>query len=149
MTIQFGWGWRIALLYIGFVIMMLVLVISSSKQKFDLVSEDYYKDEIAYQQVLDGSKNQAALSSALLFGANDKTITITFPLEFAGKDIEGTINFYSAVDKRWDRTFNIRPVANTMAIDRRLLRHTNYLVKLTYSVSGKNYYMEQDINLAN
>ena len=148
MTIQFSWGWRIALLYVSFVIMMLVLVISSSRQKFDLVSADYYKDEIAYQTVVDASQNQAALSGSLAIRASDKVIAIDFPAEFSGKNIQGTINFYSAVDKDLDRNFAINAAHNSMEIARGSLCKTNYKMKLSYSVNGKNYYQESELNLS-
>lgn len=148
MTIQFGWGWRIALLYASFVAMMLTLVISSNKQKFDLVSQDYYKDEIAYQNVLDASKNQASLAGTLVIHGNDRVIAIDFPGEFAGKSILGTIHFYSAVNKEWDRDFPIKTTHNSMGIDRSLLYPTGYTIKLSYSVDGKNYYQENELNLS-
>ena len=148
MTIQFSWGWRIALLYCSFVAMILVLVISSSKQKFDLVSTDYYKDEIAYQNVLDASKNQAGLAGTLVFHANEKAVSIEFPVEFSDKIVKGTVSFYSAVDKEWDREFPVEIKNNTMSVDRSLLRNTNYTMKLSYSVDGKNYYQENELNLS-
>ena len=148
MTLQLGWGWKIAFLYSAFVVMMLWLVISSSRQKFDLVSTDYYKDEIAYQHVLDASKNQAALTGALVIRANEQIVSITFPGEFSGKIIKGTVNFYSAVSKDWDRSVVLNAANNEVSIDRGLLRKTNYTLKLSYSVDGKNYYQENDINLS-
>lgn len=148
MTIQFGWGWRIALLYSAFVAMILVLVISSSKQKFDLVSPDYYKDEIAYQTVVDASENQAALTGSLIIQANKKVITIDFPNEFSEIGIQGDIYFYSAVNKNWDRHLAVKTMGNRMEIDRSLFMKTSYKIKLSYSANGKKYYQENDINLS-
>jgi hypothetical protein len=148
MTIRLGWGWKIALLYTSFVIMMLVLVISSSRQKFDLVSTDYYKDEIAYQGVLDASKNEAGLSGSLVVHANEQTVSIDFPTDFSGKTVKGNVHFYSAVNKEWDKTFDLSVSGNTMSVDRSVLRNTNYIMKLSYSVDGKSYYQESGINLS-
>jgi len=148
MTIQIGWGWRVGLLYLAFVAMMIGLVVLSSRQKFDLVSKEYYKDEIAYQQVIDAGKNQAALTGTLVVKANGQTILIEFPEEFAGSIILGSVQFYSAVDKEWDRRFAINTSKNTMSIDRSLLRHTRYKLKISYSVEGRDYYQENDIDLA-
>ncbi|MBC7552528.1 MAG: FixH family protein [Taibaiella sp.] len=148
MTIKFGWGWKIALLYLSFVIMILVLVISSSKQKFDLVSADYYKEEIAYQGVLDASKNQVALTGVLGIRASDTTVSINFPAEFSDKVITGNVTFYSAVNKEWDRSLKLNSENNVMSIDRSTLRNTSYTMKLSYAVAGKSYYQESNINLS-
>ena len=40
-----NWGKKIAVLYIGFVIMIGFLVYKSTQQNTDLVSDDYYKKE--------------------------------------------------------------------------------------------------------
>lgn len=148
MTIRFGWGWKIGVLYASFVTLILTLVIMSSKQKFDLVSTDYYKDEIAYQGVLDASKNQAGLSGSLVIRANEKAVSITFPADFAGQDISGKVEFYSPVNKEWDRSAPIALKQNTMTIDRSALRRTAYTMKLSYAVGGRQYYQESNINLS-
>lgn len=148
MTIKIGWGWKVGLLYSSFVAMMIVLVIASSRQEFDLVSKDYYKDEISYQQVLDANRNQAGLSGTLTISANDATVKIVFPAEFAGKPISGKIFFYSIVQNDWDKTFPIVATDNAVVIDRTLLQHANYKVKINYTVDDKDYYLENDLNLS-
>lgn len=148
MTIKIGWGWKVGLLYSSFVAMMIVLVIASSRQEFDLVSKDYYKDEISYQQVLDANRNQAGLSGTLTISVNDATVKIVFPAEFAGKPISGKIFFYSIVQNDWDKTFPIVATDNAVVIDRTLLQHANYKVKINYTVDDKDYYLENDLNLS-
>lgn len=136
------------MLYLSFVAMIVTLVVSSSKQKFDLVSQEYYKDEIAYQHVLDASRNQAGLAGTLVVRGDSKAITFEFPAEFTGKSITGTIQFYSAVNKQWDRTFPVSTTDNKMVIDKKALYPTNYKIKLSYAIDGKDYYQENELNLA-
>lgn len=147
MTVKIGWGWKVGLLYSSFVAMMIVLVIASNKQEFDLVSKDYYKDEISYQQVLDANRNQVGLAGTLTISANETTVKIGFPAEFHGKAITGKIYFYSVVQNDWDKTFPILAEENAVIIDRSLLQHTNYKVKINYRVDDKDYYLENDLNL--
>jgi hypothetical protein len=113
---KIGWGWKIAVLYICFAAMIGTLVVASSRQKFDLVSKEYYRDEIAYQKVLDASKNQAALIGNIEIGTKGNTVTVRFPEEFRDKVVEGKIHFYAAVDQRWDREFAISLNSNIMSI---------------------------------
>lgn len=49
-----------------------ILVIGSSRQQIDLVSPDYYKDEIGYQNVIDARKNLAALWTDVAIHANEQ-----------------------------------------------------------------------------
>jgi len=142
-----NWGAKIAILYISFVALIVTLVVSSMHQKFDLVSNDYYNQEIAYQHVIDASKNQAALSAPISLLKHDNDVTITFPPDFKGANITGTIQFYSPVDASLDRKFDIATANNSMAINSKELRKTNYKVKISWLANGKNYYQETALNL--
>ena len=53
MTIS--WGNKIFILYTTFAISMIVLVYKCCQTNYDLVSANYYDEELAYQQLIDGS----------------------------------------------------------------------------------------------
>lgn len=142
-----NWGAKVAILYLSFVALIITLVVSSTHQKFDLVSNDYYKQEIEYQHVIDASKNQAALSAPISLLKTDDNITINFPPDFKDANITGTIQFYSPVDASLDRKFDIATANNSMAINSKELHKTNYKVKISWLANGKNYYQETELNL--
>jgi nitrogen fixation protein FixH len=144
---KIGWGWKIALAYSGFVVLMSGLVYASSKQHFDLVSKNYYDAELAYQKVIDAGKNQSALSSAINVHANVTAITMDLPAEFNGKEVSGDVVFYSPVNADWDRNFKINAQNNTITVLRNALHNTRYVIKISCMVDGKNYYQESEIML--
>ncbi len=145
---KISWGWKIALLYSTFVVLMVSLVIASSRQQFDLVSKDYYKEEIAYQDVIDAGKNLAALSGSLEISANENAVRIVFPPEFGGRVISGDIRFYSGVHAAWDRSFKINASGNTVTIPRAELVNTKYTIKINCVVDNAKYYRESEIQLS-
>ena len=144
---KIGWGWKIAILYGGFMIIILSLVIGSTRQSFDLVSADYYGEEIAYQKVIDAGKNQASLSQPISIHANAKTVSIDFPAEFKDKALSGNVQFYSPVNSKWDKKFALTKEGNTVNIDRSQLRNTRYTLKISCKVDGKDYYQESELYL--
>jgi len=144
---KINWGWKIALLYGGFVILIMTLVIASSRQHFDLVSKDYYEAELGYQKVIDAGKNQSALSKPLSIHANGENVIINFPDEFKSRSLSGDIQFYSPVDADWDRNFKINAQNNTVTIARSALKNTRYTIKISCNVDGKSYYQESEIML--
>ena len=144
---KISWGWRIGIVYGGFVVLMLCLVTASSHQKVDLVSKDYYKDEIAYQGVLDASKNQAHLAGSISIHANASDVIIDFPGEFNNTLLKGNVNLYSAVNQDWDKNFAINTSNNQLTIPRTQLMHTIYTIKVSYTAGGKSFYYETQINL--
>jgi nitrogen fixation protein FixH len=146
--IKLSWGSRIAILYIGFVALIVFLVVGSMRQSFDLVAPDYYDQELKYQDVIDAGKNQTALSAPASVTANENTVRIVFPQEFKGKIIKGTAQFYSPVNSAWDRHFDLTTIDNSMVIARTAIQQTRYKVKISWQADGKNYYQESEINLS-
>lgn len=146
-TGKMSWGVKIAMLYSGFVVLMVTLVTLSMKQDFHLVSDDYYQEEIEYQQVLDAGKNQAALSKPVSVSANGDHINIAFPDEFKEQLINGTVQFYSPVNSNWDKTVTMTNVETSYSVSKDELISTRYKVKLSWEAAGKKYYQETDINL--
>ena len=144
---KLNWGWKIAILYGGFMVLIISLVVMSSRQHFDLVSPNYYEHEIAYQKVIDAGKNQSVLSSPLSIHASGNAVTIDFPEEFKSKQVTGDVQFYSPVNAQWDRNFKINTQTNSMSISRSVLRDTRYTIKISCVADGKSYYQESEILL--
>jgi len=146
-TIKINWGAKITLLYIGFITLIITLVAGSMKQKFDLVSDDYYMQELKYQDVIDADKNLSSLSTQLHIQTKHDELLIHFPREFTEKNIVGAVHFYSPVNKAWDRTIALSVNNNIATIKRKALEHTNYTAKIAWTSGGKAYYQETTINL--
>lgn len=146
-TINISWGKRITILYLGFVAIIVALVVGSMRQDFDLVSSDYYGDELKYQEVIDAGKNQSALSAPVQVYANEQMLTLDFPHEFASQVVTGSVQFYSPVNSAWDKTMDITVENNKMLVQRSLLKNTRYQVKIRWQAGDKPYYQETEINL--
>lgn len=146
-TMKFSWGGRIVLLYGGFVALIITLVVGSMKQDFQLVADDYYQQEIQYQNVLNASKNQSELSTPARIFANETTLTIEFPEEFKGQFVNGNVHFYSPINEEWDKIVPFTNVEERLEVPRDELVKTRYQIKLTWQADGKDYYQESDINL--
>ena len=146
---KLNWGWKIVILYMGFVAIIVVLVTKSMHQHMDrdLVSKDYYKDEIAYQGTLDAAKNQSTLSAPIAIHASDKSITLDFPQEFKDQNFSGNIEFYSSENAEWDKAFKLPVQNNSLVIDRSQLHKAFYKLKINWEVNAKKYYQESEINL--
>ncbi len=143
---KIGWGWKVALLYGGFVGLIAILVVGSSRQQIDLVSPDYYKDEIGYQNVIDARKNLAALSTDVAIHANSSDVIIEMPAALKEKALSGEVKFYCPVNKDWDREYKIGS-GSELKISRTDLKNTRYVVKVDFKADGKAYYQESELQL--
>lgn len=145
--LKIGWGFRITVLYLGFATLIIALVVGSMRQDFDLVADDYYAQELAYQDVLDAGKNQSGLSQPVGIHANETQVTVDFPVEFNGKALNGTVYFYSPIEDAWDKKIALENSVSPVIVPRSELQNTNYKIKITWEADGKQYYQESDITL--
>ncbi len=145
--LKINWGAKIALLYGGFVVLIMALVIGSMKQDISLVSDDYYEQELAYQDVIDASKNQATLSEPVRIQTEEANVAIQFPKEMEAVAKNGSVYFYSPINKLWDYKTTFSNTENRIAVSRKELTNTRYVVKLTWEADGKKYYQESDVTL--
>ena len=141
MSIQWNWGTKIMLVYIGFVLFMLSFVYFSTQQQFDLVTPDYYEEELKYQNVIDGQRNTMALGSRLQVVQEEEKLIVTLPT--TQKNENAKISFYRPDNARLD--FDVTAGENgRVEVPVKKLASGMYKVKATWSVDGKKYYDELD-----
>lgn len=144
-----NWGTRILFLYLGFVALIGVLVWKSMQTKVNLVTEDYYAQELSFQKKLDAENATAALAQKPVLSVTDESVLIFFPQEFAGRPIEAKLHCYYAPDGAMDMEFDHLEVSHgRLSIPREGLPALKYTAKLSWRCAGKNFYQETPLNLA-
>lgn len=97
-----NWGRSLLLVFIVFAASMGYLVYRASGTHFDLVSKDYYKDELHYQEKIDGFRNAAALEAVQISVDSSGMLQIRFPDQMRGKEVEGELWLYCKTDAAKD-----------------------------------------------
>ncbi len=143
---KFSWGYRIAALYIAFVIMIVVMVVYSMRQKVDLVAEDYYAQELAYQGRIDKLSNAKNFDMKVNAFVKDNRVLIQFPDKLAGRLIRGTITLYKPSDANADLKFDFELTGSLQwAIDQSKVQFGKYRVQIDWSDEAYSYYNEIEI----
>ena len=62
---KLNWGYKILIVYLMFAAGMLTMVYLTTQENRDLVSDNYYEEELAYQEIIDQSSRTAKLSAAV------------------------------------------------------------------------------------
>lgn len=145
MTIN--WGHKLLLVFLVFGSGMSYLVYRCVKTNYDLVSKEYYKDELEYQKVIDGTNKANSLSSKVQVIQNDRDIVLEFPAEMKQELLSGTAWFYCPVDAGRDKKITLAVSAGKQEIARQLFAAGNYIVKLNWSNGSQQYYTEQTITI--
>jgi hypothetical protein len=143
-----NWGHKITLAFSAFVVFMFVMVYKSMKTDFQLVTKEYYKDELAYQQVIDGTNRANKLSGSVEVTQANNELIIQLPTEMKGKTISGNIWLYCSSDDKKDRRLELAVDKNgKQVINSKNMLPANYLLKVTWKAEEMNYYNEQHIEL--
>lgn len=141
-----NWGWKIILVYLGFVAMIMTLVFKARSEKIELVAPDYYAQEVAYQQRIDATKNARSLSQPMTVLVNNNEVVVQMPKECAGKIQSGEVHFYRPSDVSLDqKTPLLLNPESQFVFPTQTLKSGLYLVQLSYKMEGKDYYSEESL----
>lgn len=146
-----NWGYKIALVFIGFVILMVSLVTICMRQKdIHLVEDQYYEKEIAYQQQIDIEQNTAALLEppTIEYIKEDHAITVHHPLVAAGHLSEGSILFFRPSDAKQDFVVPLHINAQgDQVIPTGHLAKGLWKVKMEWTTASEKFYLEKKLVL--
>src|SRR5215472_4734283 len=107
-TICMNWGNKILLVFIVFATGIFYLVYRSMHVNYELVSKEYYKDEIRYQDIIDASKRANGLSKKIQISQTSNVIAVQLPDEMKNEKVTGIMWFYCAADEKKDRRIDIQ-----------------------------------------
>jgi hypothetical protein len=142
---KFNWGVKITAVYIVFVMGIMYLVIQSSRQTVDLVTPDYYAEEIKYQERINQIRRAEALSSPIQHILNGQSLQIRFPSEFEGREISGTLLLYYPADSKKDLTVPIRTQANSMTLSIPDKSSGMHILQVYWKSGTETYYFEEPL----
>lgn len=143
-----NWGNKLILVFIGFGTMMSFMVYRCMKVPVNLVSKEYYRDEIAYQEVIDSRAKTNALSSKVKLSESEETIGLTLPAEMKHRKVEGNIVLYCPADARYDRQFVLQTDSGaSQSLSKATLVPGSYVVKISWKADSTNYYSEEPLTI--
>lgn len=139
----------ITIALVAFVIFILSFVFKVTfldEYNHHLVSEDYYKDELNYQQEIDKLENAAELKTNIVLEKAAEGLKIIFPSEFEPSDISGQIQFQRLSNSKIDFKLPINLDSNSLLISDEKLVEGKWNVKIYWKVNDKEYLLRQQIN---
>ncbi len=146
MKINWGGGLVIGMiLFIGFIMFMVITMLTDKEYNHDLVNDAYYEKDLQYQNEIDAEENTNALSEKI----EGKKVTggwlLTFPKEIDPDKIEGKVFLYRPSNKRLD--FNIPIVISNSQLlipDERLLGG-RWNITIDWEYEGGHYMYKESI----
>ena len=142
-----NWGHKIIIVYGIFIAGIVTLVILSSRENQDLVTEDYYEQELKYQDRINEAANVHALSDTLKYAIQNDELIITLPNEMNGVQVKADVLLYNPTNKNADQRRQITTLNGMLSMPIALHTKGLQVVKLSWTTNEKKFYTEHKLIL--
>lgn len=144
------WPKIIIATFIFFALFIGNMVRQAMQSDVDLVSKDYYKNEIAYQQHINKVNATQALHEQVLvnYASAANQISLVFPETINAGTVKGRVQFFRPSDAKLD--FELPLQLNSDAqqhIGTQKLTAGLWRIKINWQINSREYYLQKDINL--
>ncbi|MBG7629372.1 MAG: FixH family protein [Bacteroidetes bacterium] len=149
MKFRISWPAGIIIAITSFVIFILSFVYKVTflpEYDHHLVSEDYYKDELNYQQEIDKQNKGIELKENITLVKTSKGLSINFPAEFDPTKITGTIYFQRLSNGKIDFEFPIQLETSNFIVKDENLVAGRWDVKIVWFVNDTEYLYKEKIS---
>lgn len=140
-----NWGKWIVLSFVLFAGFIGTLVSVCIRQDVNLVSKDYYKEELQYESQLQRIKNVSLLQSKPAIKVLEKGF-IQISFDRFGEMEKGDLKLFRPSDPANDKKFNLTNTTNlTQEFPTDGLNPGMYRAKMQWTMNGKEFYFEEVI----
>ncbi len=136
---NFSWGQGITLTMVAFAAMMTTFMYRAYHAQEELVTENYYEQEIRYQQQIDKFDNVSKLGGTLGMDVIGEELVITFPEAVIDQKITGELYLQRPSDARFDQRipFTVDNGELRISIGEKL--KGLYRAQMEWSAAGEEY----------
>lgn len=145
---KFNWGTGIVFAFIGFISFIMYFIITMNVDKryeHELVTEDYYAEELAYQNDIDKLNNANTLSENIKYEKTNEGLIIKFPESLEFKNITGKVFLYRPSNKQLDFETAISLSNSNLLIPDKRLVDGRWNIKIDWQYKGKSYLFKKAI----
>jgi hypothetical protein len=137
-------GKWIVVAFVLFAVFIGTLVAVCLREDISLVSKDYYKEELVYQDQIQRLNNTARLKEKPLIKVVDKTLQVEFNQM---RLVEaGELKLFCPSNDRMDRNFQVKPFGQPIQFfDLHALQKGMYRAKMHWKMNGQEFYLEEVI----
>jgi hypothetical protein len=138
------WPYGIVATFVIFIASTAALIAFICQHSMDLVSPDYYEQEIRYQGRLDELNRSAALGARITFDAATRELRVQLPSTHAASQPQGRLHLYRPSAAGLDRELKLAPDARgRQTIPAPDLAAGAWKARLHWTVSGQGFFVQE------
>lgn len=145
---NFSWGHGVVIAlfaFIAFILSMLFLFPNGQKNS-EMVTDNYYEEELQYQDVIDAKKRADNLQEKPVYSQNVNGILVSFPKDYNNSNT--TVKF--VLNRTDDQNLDIKKseqldASQSILIPAKVLKQGNYTLRLMWTKDKTDYRMDYDV----
>jgi nitrogen fixation protein FixH len=146
MKINWGTGIVIAFgLFITFILYFVFKVQSDSQYDNELVVEEYYKQELKFENQMIKEQNASDMTDKVIINTSAEGITITFPSDLDLTKVIGKVSLYRPSNQKLDFEVPISLSGPHLLIPKSNLVGGRWDISLDWSYDGKDFLNKKTI----
>ena len=145
---KINWGTGIVLAFIAFISFILFFVVRMSMDntaKHDLVTENYYRAELGYQNEIDAENNALDKEVDLSLETTDEGLKVVFPNGLDMENIKGSVSLYRPSNKHLDFNLPINLSQDYLLIPNNRLLDGRWDIKVSWKYQDETYLYKKKI----
>lgn len=144
------WNWGTGLVvgmicFISFILYFVITMSTDDKYRHDLVTEEYYAKEMAYQNEIDAETNTNNLASKIVSKKVAEGWLLVFPDELVPEKIEGKMFLYRPSNQKLDFESSIEISSHNLLIPDKNLIDGRWNITLDWTYDGKAFMYKEEI----
>lgn len=144
-NLNWGHGLAIALGCFILFILFLIFIFPMGKQNAEMISNNYYEEELQYQDIIDAKNNAAKLEKTPNYKATSEGILITFPATIKVDENTAEFILFRTEDSNLDVKKEVTLQHNLFLIPAKVISKGSYTLKLKWKENKKPYQVDYDI----
>lgn len=145
-----NWGTGIVIafgLFITFILYFVFKVQGDMKYDHEMVTEEYYKKEIGFQEQINKAQNAYDLTDKVTILTKSEGLLISFPKGFDYNKIKGKVSLYRPSNQKLDFDIPISLSSSNLLIPKTKLVGGRWDITIDWEYQGKGYLNKEKVNL--
>ena len=131
--------------FITFILVLVVKMTTNQDLDHDLVVEEYYKQEIGFQDQLDRELNARQLVENIEVENRAEGLLVHFPSNMEADKITGTISLYRPSNKQLDFEVPVSLSSHSILIPDKHLVEGRWNISIEWKYGEEAYYFQQEL----
>jgi hypothetical protein len=145
---NFSWGHGVVIALFAFIVFILsmLFLFPNGQKNSEMVTDNYYEEELQYQDVIDAKKRADNLQEKPTYSQNTSGIKIVFPKGYDNSNT--TVKF--VLNRTDDQNLDIKKseqlnADQSILIPAKVLKTGNYTLRLTWTKDKTEYRLDYDV----